>query len=196
MNITSCTQAPVWLNGWKHHLGFLYVRIRESVCQENASFPDFFNSLNIMGSSLSDVYSGQLTPEQIRKQVINFLKENRKDSPAEYLQWLGPGRGDFREVTLDDGSVWTLLQGKDTRFFIHIHPSRYSPHSRRVKTNLLRTAAATRFWGILHPNEKPGLVTINHIRAQYLNLSPVDERHLKGINNVLQWLDAHCVFYR
>ena len=62
---SSCTTDPVWLNGWKHHLGFVCSEIAKLERADQESFDQFFKGLMIMGSSVYDLYTGLLAPDQI-----------------------------------------------------------------------------------------------------------------------------------
>lgn len=186
---SSCTPAPVWCNGWKHHLHFLSLGIKQFVPGDEQGFRAFCNQLKVMGQSLSDLYLGNLNPHQIREEILQYLKKNGLLAAEDYEDWLESTPSLFREMTLSDSSRWTLLKGKDPDHYIHIHPSRYSPHTIRINTNHLRTAAAWMAWKKAWPEERVSPEMISRIRSRYLDLSAISESQMKGINRTIRLLE-------
>lgn len=86
---------------------------------------------------------------------------------------------------LSDKSVWTL-RFVDKNNFVHIHPSRYSPNTIRIKANILKTVLCVL---LFQDNLKimPDIQLINKCRIEYLALSPLRVNNIhyeleKGFN--------------
>lgn len=189
---TSCTPAPIWLTGWKHHLGVL---CRDISCLRNAEqedFRPFFFKLKMMGSSVSDLYLGALEPREIANEISGQLKAMNVFEKVSFFCWIDLSEMQFREMTVSDESRWTLLKGKEEDFYLHIHPSRYSPHTLRIKTSILKTAVALVASQFRSQNMDVAPDTVNFLRKEYLGLSPVKEDKMKGILGLTQLLLEHC----
>ena len=149
-------------NAIKHHLNY----IRTAIAQYEKE--DLYQEMLKIGASQMDLYIGNLTTEQLFQEIIDFLVQNNLNSVEKYQQQLSL-QNDYLECTLSDNSRWTLRMGLDTTKFIHIHPSRYSPHSLRIKAGVLKTAIAVL---AEQPNEELSTEDINQIR-QKISLSPI-----------------------
>ena len=92
-----------------------------------------------------------------------------------FTAWVGEAGG-YQSVTLDDTSAWVLRAGTVEGRWIHIHPGRWTPHTRRARANVLKTAicvlaeAALTGDGDADPLD---LDLVNRVRVQRLGLSPV-----------------------
>ncbi|MFO7977765.1 MAG: hypothetical protein R6U64_03825 [Bacteroidales bacterium] len=188
---SSCTAAPLWLNGWKHHLDFISREIGHFLPQNEHAFIGFCQQLKLMGRSLSDLYIGKLSPLQIREQMLHLLANKHVLTPEDYAAWLDSAPASFQEVLLSDHSRWTLLKGKDPAYYIHVHPSRYSPLTLRMNTNLLKTATAWMAWKKTWPGQGLSPQTISMIRSHYLDLSAVNESQMIGISRTIHLLENH-----
>ncbi len=165
----SCVPPPVMLNGWKHHLGFVISQLRKLEERNPDDFEGFVQKLKMLGGSQFDLYTGSLSPGEIGREALLHLKNNPVLNPDAYKSWLKAGQAGYREAVFSDKSTWTFLEGDDETFFIHIHPSRYSKHSRRVKANNFRSALAVLAYAFFQRRE-PGLEMLNYVRHQYLGL--------------------------
>lgn len=192
--INYCSLPPVLFNCWKHHLGFICQQIKNAKPANEQDFADFCVQLKTMGSSLSDLYTGNLNPESISQQVLTQLNNTGKGTHGEYTLWLKKQKGNFREIQLSDMSRWTLLLGDNHEYYVHIHPSRYSANTTRIKTNLLRTAVALLVWEKSLGDNDLLPETINNIRADFLNLSPVDQMQMQGIISTVKLIRQGCNF--
>jgi hypothetical protein len=132
---------PVLFNPLKHHLGY----VREFIYQKSEGNPDrdqknMIRELKHLGTSVMDVYSGNLFINDICNEVIRFLKEKELSDRGNFSKWTGDGLKDFRIMSLTDGSQWTLKSHENNRRFVHIFPARGSMHTFRVKSNTLKSA--------------------------------------------------------
>ncbi len=160
-----CTvPSPFIFNCWKHQLNFL---------KELHTIPIEKIKENILkiGESQMDLYTGDLTTNDICEEIKGHLKKLIKINLLNYLQWLQAEGKSFKLLQISDGSQWTLRFGEDPVNYIHIHPGRHSPHTVRVKSYALKTALIIASLNIIEEQINTGL--INTIRKEYLNLAPL-----------------------
>lgn len=134
-------QPPLLFNSLKHHLGFIKSYIGENQKTEVQSVTsEIIKDLKHLGGSVMDIYTGSLSPDDIGREIIKFLIDNNLTGKELFNQWAGNDPGDIKTIKLTDGSHWILKQFKNEHRYIHLFPSRYSPHSFRVKANTLKSA--------------------------------------------------------
>ncbi len=180
----SCTPAPVILNGWKHHQGFLILQIQKWASAHERTFPLFIAKLKMLGDSQFDLYTGKMSPEEIVHDLTTTLKGFKAYEFDSYTRWIESSTQLFWQLSVSDDSEWTLRKGDSEDFYIHIHPARYSKHTQRFKANPLRTALATLIMANMR-HEKPGLQLMNEVRRNYLALSDVTKPMAKEIFSFL-----------
>jgi len=132
---------PFQFNPLKHHLSF----IREFISLKINSVITFDEKLLIkevkhIGSSVMDVYTGTLTVKEICGEVKEYLKKKRLDDFMSFSKWTGTKFSDYKTVSLSDTSQWMLKFHMNELRYVHIFPSRLSPHSFRVKANTLKSS--------------------------------------------------------
>lgn len=162
---------PVLLNCWKHHAGFIKSKI--SVYKRHPE--NFTESLRkeilSIGGSLMDLYLGDLLPSEIALSIIASLDRQKVNDIANYREWLGEEGNGYREIEIEDHSKWTLRLGERADRYIHIHPSRYSEHSIRVRSSSLKSAV---LFCVLSGTAADGMLAqTNMIRKDYLGLPPL-----------------------
>lgn len=126
--------------------------------------------LKSIGSSQLDFYTGSLSVENIITEIAEQLIDRQILNRETYNHWIINNDG-FREIKLSDNSLWTL-RIIEKEEYIHIHPSRYSPHTIRVKANTLKTVLCT----LLFENADLfiyNIEKINYYRIKFLSLSPI-----------------------
>jgi len=135
----SSLPEPIALNCWKHHLGYVksFILSQSIINFNNINEPFQYNK-----DSLTDFYIGDLDCINISNQVINHSDLLGIKGISQYRNWLTNRGVDYKCIQLSDGSSWTLRLGKDERRYIHIHPSRYSPNTVRIRRSTLTTAIA------------------------------------------------------
>jgi len=166
---------------FKHHFSSCteWLKQNKGKCNESTDL-----QLKSIGSSQLDFYIGSLTVELIKTEIAGQLTKLQILDREGYNHWIMQNGG-FREITLMDSSVWTL-RIIEKEEYIHIHPSRYSPHTIRVKANTLKTVLCT----LLFEDADSfifNVVKINHYRNYYLKLS-----HIKA-NTIHKELES--IFY-
>jgi len=132
---------PILFNPLKHHLGFMkdFVGIRSEAGRKNDDI-DLVKELKHLGTSVMDVYSGDLSVNKICSEVIDFLSGKKLSDRFTFSAWTGIKLNEFRIIPLPDGSEWTLKYHNNNSRFVHIFPARGSCYSFRVKSNTLKSA--------------------------------------------------------
>jgi hypothetical protein len=161
---------PVLLNKWKHHAGA--VRQRIAACASESDLDQLTGQLVVLGTDLMDLYTGQLPPAAIGHQVVDQLTAEGRLAIEFYRAWLADGGG-YRTLILDDGSVWVLRLGAEDGRFVHIHPGRGSPHTRRVRANVLKTAVMVLAHVRVSGGSPDDVRLVNAVRRERLDLPPV-----------------------
>jgi hypothetical protein len=171
---------PVLLNCWKHHAGFIKSKISEYRESENFNYINFREELLHIGDSLMDLYLGDFTPNEIALTIINLFKKKNILEKNNFIIWLKNGGKDFRVIKLKDKSLWTIRLGEQKNKYIHIHPSRYSPQTIRVRALTLKSAI---LYLILNKSEADiadNLLFLNRIRKEYLDQPPLKMISIKS----------------
>jgi hypothetical protein len=178
---------PFRFNPWKHHLIFVFNHLQYLINNpENENIKnEFIEIMKSINSNYVDIYTGNLSPEQIiqtiQKKLITMKVLKRED----FSLWIN--KKEFQMLTIPDGSIWVLREGLEKEQFIHVHPAKNSPNSIRIHGNSWKTAVVTK---IFNPyNNILNLQTINEIRKKHLVLSPI-----KNLNKSLRLLKALKLF--
>lgn len=164
-------REPVKLNCWKHHAGFIRLKIREYQNNPETHLTSLRSEMLLIGESLMDLYLGELAPGEIVDSIITSCKRQKILNKTEFQFWLKSEGKDFRTIELKDKSKWTLRLGDEKQRYMHIHPSRYSPHTIRVRSSSLKSAIL--FLILEKPDFQNTLLSVNRIRKEYLNLPPL-----------------------
>ncbi len=180
----SCTEPPVMLNGWKHHIGYLINQTSKWIHKPEQMFPLFVTKLKMMGESQFDLYTGYMEPAAIANELTDTLKGFRAYEQQAYFRWVDSSTNLYWQLPVSDGSEWTLRKGETDDYYIHIHPSRQSKHTQRLKANHLRTALATLVMAAMQ-DVKPDFPLLNRVRREYLGLSDVSKPMAKEIFTTL-----------
>jgi hypothetical protein len=162
---------PILFNLWKHHAGALRRRIAAGAGGGPESLAAFSRQLVVIGTELMDLYTGHLAPVEIAEEIRAHLGNASLLTPSAYRPWLD-ATGGYRILTLSaDASAWVLRFGDQSGRHVHIHPARWTQQTRRVRANVLRTAAlALAAAGDRDPLD---VTRINQLRRDYLGLPPV-----------------------
>ena len=164
---------PVLLNCWKHHLGFIKEQIKTIRFGESKSLDDIKQNLLTIGESQMDLYMGELSPAEIGRQVIDCLNESGIFSFNDYKTWIAKEGREYKLVTLNDDSIWTLRMGADKERYIHIHPARNTFNTIRVKATTLKTTIILLCWIKVYGGLYSDLEIINKVRKDFLSEPPL-----------------------
>ena len=167
---------PINFNCWKHHASFIKKQIK--TIQHINEMDTLRVRLLKIGESQMDLYFGNYSPNEIARQIIDLLKEKKVLLRENYMKWLKDDKENYQLVTTSDKSVWTLRLGESVERYVHIHPGRYSPQTRRVKALTLKTAILTLCCERSGELKLSGKELINEVRKQYLKEPP-----LKSVSN-------------
>jgi hypothetical protein len=178
---------PVLFNTWKHHAGALRERIAET--RDAAALPGLAAQLAVVGSELMDLYVGALTPVEIGAKVVAELSAAGRLEQDAFRAWVQEGGG-YQVVTFaEDGSRWVLRCGPEHDRYVHVHPARYAPQTRRVRANVLKTAVMVLAYVHVHGGDPQHVHLVNRVRTQYLGLSKMralaDDQGLSAVLDVL-----------
>ena len=122
-----------------------------------------------------DLYNGEYSPNEISEQIINQLEMKNHLSAESYNYWLYENKTDYQSLTISDKSVWILRRSENKKRYVHIHPGRYSPNTRRVKAITLKTAIFTLCYEKIGGTKTDTIEKINYARKKYLNQHPLKE---------------------
>lgn len=131
---------PFIFNPLKHHLDFIREYINLKADRSGMENSYLIKELKRLGSSVMDVYTGSIPIINICNQLEEFLNRKEILSKEEFSLWAGTNMNDFRVISINDGSQWTLKYHANEKRFVHFFPARNSQHSFRVKANTLKSA--------------------------------------------------------
>jgi hypothetical protein len=180
----------VLFNTWKHHAGALRDRVAEAARCGEEGLRELAGRLVVLGTELMDLYTGALTPAEIADRVVALLRAAGRLERAAYRAWVEESGG-YAVVTLaEDGSRWVLRRGEEGERYVHVHPARWAPHTRRVRANVLKTAVMVLAHAAAHGDDPLDVRLVNAVRVQYLGLSKVralaDDQGLSAVIEVLR----------
>jgi len=173
VNIRDYLECSILFNPWKHHKKFICRQIKRYSSEKAAAPGELKKNLLQTGKSLMDLYTGELSIPQIMQNVSGeMLKQNiiNKDS---YKTWLKEFGNDYRNITLQDKSQWTLRATGNNEKFIHIHPARNSLNTVRVRAVTLQTAIAAMVEAGRKSVSPLDIKIINEVRKKYFDESQV-----------------------
>jgi hypothetical protein len=181
---------PILFNTWKHHAGALRQRVRAAAAEGEPGLDVLAAGLVVMGTELMDLYTGALTPAEIASRVLAHLRAEGRVGRDDYRAWLDEGGG-YRVIPFtDDSSRWVLRLGDVAGRYVHVHPARRSPETRRVRANVLKTAVLVLADALAHGGDPLDVARINRVRGRHLGLSPVgrltDDQGLQAVLSLLR----------
>jgi hypothetical protein len=166
---------PILFNTWKHHAGALRQRLADTRATGAAALGVLPEQLLVMGTELMDLYTGTLTPAEIGARVREALRTEDRLTWAQYHPWIEQNGG-YRMLTFpEDQSQWVLRAGAEDDRYVHLHPGRWTPETRRVRANVLKTAIMVLAHTAVHGGDPRDVAVINKVRQQYLGLAPIRE---------------------
>ena len=141
MNTENQIPEPLLFNPIKHYLPFIREFIGNKMMDENdPGSKNLIKELKHLGTSVMDIYTGDLSQYKIFKEVKVFLDSKKLVAKGSFAGWAGINYNNFRIISLSDGSQWTLKYHDNEKRFVHIFPARLSAHTFRVKSNTLKSA--------------------------------------------------------
>jgi hypothetical protein len=131
---------PLLFNPVKHHLGFVKEFIAMNMDIPQSGLQSLTRQLRHIGTSVMDVYTGQLSVKNICNESLEFLKQKKMLGIDEYSSWIGRNTDSLHIIGLSDGSQWALKYQNNHQRFVHFFPARNSSLTFRVKANTLKSA--------------------------------------------------------
>jgi hypothetical protein len=186
MEIDNHIPEPFQFNPLKHHLSYIREFISIRLVEENSvDIKKLVKELKHIGTSVMDVYTGEIAVEDIFKEINEFLKSRKITSAHSFAKLTGEKYDDYLTTSLSDGSQWVLKYHNDKNRYVHIFPARNSLHSFRVKANTLKSAI---LYYILIGKDYITRDDLNHTRV-LLGLSPVkDTVDVEAITEMIEIL--------
>jgi hypothetical protein len=169
--INQLLTKPIAFNCWKHHLHFIKNSLEKN-SEFNVSHLNIHDIVQHIGESNVDFYYGSLDVNDISKQVISYIETLGRIDFDDFTKWVNSNGVDFKSITLSDGSTWTIRLGSSIERFIHIHPSRHSKKTVRVKSSTLKTVLAY-FYTYSLNDDKITVEKVNRIRNKIVKLPSV-----------------------
>jgi hypothetical protein len=165
---------PILFNTYKHHAGALRARIAAAAQTGPGALPEWAARVAVLGTKLMDLYTGPLSPRDLSAHVLEILRVANHLDHDVYLAWLA-GQGNYAVVTLPDESRWVLRLADEPDRYIHLHPGRWSPHTLRVRANVLKTALVVLAHVRIFGGDPMDRGLINAVRSEHLGLSPLGQ---------------------
>ncbi len=82
-----------------------------------------------------------------------------------------------------------LRVADDAHAWVHVHPGRWAPHTKRVRANVLKTAVLVLAHVAVHGGNPRDVELVNRLRTEHLGLSPMREVLVEqGLGVVLELL--------
>lgn len=181
-------QVQITFNAHKHHFRFLLQRIE---IWKNLEWKQVEPELLAIGENLIDLYTGNLSVENICVECVQYFKTKNIDNKITFSNWLHPL--EYRKIELSDSSQWVIKKGNDAERFIHVHPAKQSPHTIRVRATTLKTVITLMVCtDKVSQLSNENLKTVNQIRTKYIHLSPVKSlQQGKGILMLWELFDSY-----
>jgi ribosomal protein S18 acetylase RimI-like enzyme len=193
INIQDYLECSIKFNPWRHHKNYICKKIEDYSAQKDNSIKELKKNLVHAGNSQVDLYTGDLLICQITQNIaFELLKDNITNKNL-YTNWLHRSGKDYRNVALQDNSLWTLRLSEEDEKFIHIHPSRHSLNTIRVRATTLQTAIAVSLISRIKAVSPTDVKIINEVRKQFFNQSQIKVVYknsgLGKIISLLEWRD-------
>ncbi|NIG56459.1 hypothetical protein [Chitinophaga sp. Cy-1792] len=164
------TTRQILFHHLKHHLFSVRHFIQSSLPTDNK-----LHTIKTFGGSQFDIYTGPLQTETITQEVLHYLIRQDLSNRDAFENWVNTNGG-FRTITLSDNSSWTLrIQpaiADAAAPFVHLHPSRYSPNTLRIKANAMKSIVV--YYLLATDTTILNFTVLNVLREKHLDLSPID----------------------
>jgi len=162
----------------KHHLPAM-VELLDAVRRAGANDEALIAPILAMGDGVCDVYIGALSVDQVQGAILAHLEAHGvagRDAFAAHLIEHGQLQrlGHYLERAMDDGSRFVVRAGTDPARYIHLHPSRHAPLTRRARMPMLKSALMTCALAAGESGSPRELTRLNRARAR-LVLPPLRE---------------------
>lgn len=125
-----------------------------------------------------DLYFGDLTPALIAEEVLRQLRDAKLLELEVYRTWI-TDQGGYGVLTFaGDDSRWVVRLAEGSDRYVHLHPARLTPLTRRIRSNVLKTAIMVNAYVLVHGGDPLHSGLVNQVRQKFLHLSP-----MRGVSN-------------
>jgi hypothetical protein len=186
MQIDYHIPEPFQFNPLKHHFAYIKEFISIRLAEENLNdVKELIRELKHIGTSVMDIYTGEIAVEEIFTEINEFLKPRKITSEQSFGKLARKKYDDYLSTSLSDGSQWVLKYHNDKNRYVHIFPARNSLNSFRVKANTLKSAI---LYYILIGKDYITKSDLNRARS-LLDLSPIkDPSEVEAITKMIEIL--------
>jgi len=161
---------PINFNPLKHHLE--YIRSFTENCSglsEESVNSIIIPRLKRLGTSVADIYTGNLNVSDIIAEVNLLRKKDNIIEKESFVKWMEQVKVGYQKYTLSDSSKWVIKYLDDNNRYFHIFPGRNIEHTVRSRGNSLKTAI---LYVILFDKGDILIGDLNSVRKM-LKLSPL-----------------------
>ncbi len=116
MHKLNVVPEPVLFNGLKHHLGYIRHFIENHVTSSNL---ELSQELLCLGESQMDVYLGNMSPEEIAHEIIEYVQHTGRFDRNAFVNFLHEKHSGYATSTLSDGTDWILRLGVSEARYRH-----------------------------------------------------------------------------
>jgi len=175
---------PIRFNPFKHHRDHIVRMLRD------ASAEELISVMEPVCNNYIDIYTGNLTPEDIGNEVVRVLQVQRVLQACTFERWVGSANG-YRQIELHDRSFGCPQKRRGRS--VHSYSSGTDrPFTIRFKGSTLKTICRLKA-EMADPQRIPSLEDVNRSRKE-MGLAPVKKiEQSKGIlkcyQEFLSWTD-------
>ncbi len=188
MELNQHLPTPFLFNSLKHHRGAV-LEIIEKARDNGLSKNEINTIIKKIGNSMIDFYYGELSLFKIAKEIELDLKTENCYYEKNYHDFIQKAPGKYASIVLSDHSTWTLVFGRSHGNYIHLHPSRGSEHTMRVRAIALKTVIILKVFFEESLNSSDLVSLTNEARLHYLDESPIkNELYTRGLKRILKIL--------
>ncbi|MBJ7429677.1 MAG: hypothetical protein JHD28_12095, partial [Bacteroidia bacterium] len=131
------SKMPIIFHSLKHHLTSLKQLV---TANKMADINQLLPQIKTLGESTFDMYTGLINTETIIEETTQYLSSLQVYQEPHFKLWIATNNG-FRLFEISDETNMTLRYLPQQQY-IHLHPSRYSKNTIRIKANAMKTAVA------------------------------------------------------
>jgi hypothetical protein len=171
---------PFNLNPLKHHFGYIrHFTYECSKLSEEEVAKDILPLLRHIGTSVADIYTGELQVSDIIEQLKQLNIKNGLLTEESFMHWIEGSKKGYRKYILSDSSSWVMKYLPDKNRYFHVFPGRNMELTVRSRGNSLRTAI---LFDILYDRGDILLSDLNSVRKM-LSLSPL--RSIESASSII-----------
>jgi len=174
-------QNALSFDALKHHLQYArHIIVNHSEITTEKDLDAILVKIKQTGNNVMDLYIGNMTVEEISKDIIFQLNSFQVADKNDFIKWLGSSG--YKTLELSDNSFWILRFGIKDDSYIHVHPAKYGKNVIRITGSAWKTALTKAIFYNKIPKQLTDLkLKINYVRSHFLDMSPV-KKIISGSN--------------